>query len=73
MALDRMLYRLTYRLGTPQWDTGVPQSALQQLVRDRAPGRALDLGCGTGAGVVYLARHGWETAGELAERLRRAR
>ena len=47
MALDRMLYRLTYRLGTPQWDTGVPQSALQQLVRDRAPGRALDLGCGT--------------------------
>jgi SAM-dependent methyltransferase len=63
MALDRMLYRLTYRLGKPRWDTGVPQPELEQLVQDRAPGRALDLGCGTGADAVYLARHGWETTG----------
>ena len=28
-----------------------------------SPGRALDLGCGTGAHSIYLAEHGWEVAG----------
>ncbi len=28
-----------------------------------APGRAIDLGCGTGANVRYLARHGFEATG----------
>ena len=63
MTLDRMLYRLTYRFGKPRWDTGVPLPELEQLVQGRAPGRALDLGCGTGADVVYLARHRWHTTG----------
>ena len=27
------------------------------------PGRALDLGCGTGRNALYLAAHGWDTIG----------
>jgi SAM-dependent methyltransferase len=32
-------------------------------VASHPSGRALDLGCGTGTNVVYLARHGWEAVG----------
>lgn len=33
------------------------------------PGRALELGCGTGTNAVYLARHGWEVvAVDLVDR-----
>jgi cyclopropane fatty-acyl-phospholipid synthase-like methyltransferase len=44
----------------------VPPPELVALVegRDRlAPGKALDLGCGTGTNSVYLAEHGWDVTG----------
>jgi len=63
MRLDRMLYRLTYRAGSPRWDTGVPRPELAYLVDGRVPGRALDLGCGTGTDALYLAGRGWEATG----------
>ena len=36
---------------------------LERFVASHPPGRALDLGCGTGTNVVYLARHGWDAVG----------
>jgi SAM-dependent methyltransferase len=61
--LARSFYRFTYRHGTPRWDSAEPHSELQTLLAGRAPGRALDLGCGTGADVLYLAQQGWDAVG----------
>ena len=52
-----------YRAGKPPWDTGVTPPELVALVEGHGalpPGRALELGCGTGTNAIYLARHGWE-------------
>ena len=61
--LRRALFDLRYRFGRPRWDTGVAPPELVAFVEAHAPGRALDLGCGTGTNVVYLARHGWDATG----------
>ncbi len=34
-----------------------------QVVEQLTPGRALDLGCGEGGDVVWLAQHGWDATG----------
>jgi SAM-dependent methyltransferase len=52
-----------YRAGKPPWDTGVTPPELVALVEGcdaLPPGRALELGCGTGTNAIYLARHGWD-------------
>ena len=44
------------------WDTGRPSSELQRILREREipPGRALELGCGTGTNAVFLAQQGFD-------------
>jgi len=62
-GLARLFYRLAYRAGSPRWDRDEPRPELVALVAGRSPGRALDLGCGTGSDALYLAQHGWQVVG----------
>jgi len=59
----RRLAFATWYLFRPPWDSGIPAPELVRAIADRPPGRALDLGCGTGTNVRFLAEHGWQAAG----------
>jgi SAM-dependent methyltransferase len=62
-AVIRDLLEGYYRDGKPPWDTETTPPELVALVEGDGslpPGRALDLGCGTGTNATYLAGHGWE-------------
>lgn len=66
MNFTRLLFEVFYRIGYTPWEGHTVPAALTRLVEgaDRlSPGRALDVGCGTGDSSIYLARHGWEVTG----------
>jgi len=70
--IRRLLFELLY-LRKPQWDTGITPPELEEFVQSQSAGRALDLGCGTGANAIYLAQHGWQvTAVDFVGRAIRA-
>ena len=59
-----------YEKGDTPWETGQPSSELQRVLAEAAipPGRALELGCGTGASAVWLAQQGFDvTALDLSK------
>jgi len=60
----RAFYDAGYAVARMPWEIG-PRAELVELVRSGtvAPCRAVDLGCGTGANAVFLARHGFEVTG----------
>ena len=43
--------------------SGKVNHAIVQVVSTLDPGRSLDLGCGEGGDVVWLAQHGWDATG----------
>lgn len=49
--------------GTGQVWSGEPNSALVEEVSSFTPGTALDVGCGEGADVIWLAGQGWQVTG----------
>lgn len=52
-----------FYLGRPPWDTGVSPPELKDFLHTTHPGRALDVGCGTGTNLLTMAQHGWEVVG----------
>jgi SAM-dependent methyltransferase len=58
----RLRFDLAY-LFRPPWDTGISPPELLAYVAAHPPGRAVDLGCGSGTNLVTLARNGWQVTG----------
>lgn len=60
-----LVWNLVYLFGKTPWDTGITPPEVRAVVEGERvkPGRALDLGCGTGTNVLYLARHGFDVTG----------
>ena len=64
-------YRIAYRLGLTPWEAageafGPQLAALLDGYEADIPapfGEALDVGCGTGAHTIGLARRGWQATG----------
>jgi ubiquinone/menaquinone biosynthesis C-methylase UbiE len=65
MSSKHTLFRLFYRLGFTPWDGHPLAQSLRNLIEGDGspalpPGRAIELGCGTGDTAIYLANHGWQ-------------
>ncbi|HJW89899.1 MAG TPA: class I SAM-dependent methyltransferase [Anaerolineales bacterium] len=60
--LRRLFFNFWY-YERPPWDTGISPPELIAFIASQPPGRALDLGCGTGTNVITLARNGWQATG----------
>lgn len=55
-------FNLMY-LRRPPWDTGVSPPEPLSFLQQHRPGRALDMGCGTGTNLLTMARAGWQVTG----------
>jgi 2-polyprenyl-3-methyl-5-hydroxy-6-metoxy-1,4-benzoquinol methylase len=61
-----MLRKLWFNLAyyqKPVWDTGITPQEVMSFIASHVPGKALDIGCGTGTNVIALAKSGWQVTG----------
>ena len=66
MNTSRLFFRFAYLLGFKPWDSGISPPELVEWVegpKALPPGRALDIGCGTGTNCKYLLDHKWDVTG----------
>lgn len=61
--VGKVFFTLQYWLKNPPWDTGVTPPELYAYLESNPPGKALDLGCGTGTNVITMAEYGWDVTG----------
>jgi SAM-dependent methyltransferase len=59
------VWDLAYLTGLTPWESDTPPSELTELIEKNIikPCRVIDIGCGTGTTVVYLAEKGFEAHG----------
>ena len=62
MAFRRLFFSIWYLL-RPPWETGIVPPEVVSHIRTHPPGRALDLGCGSGTSCIALASAGWIVTG----------
>jgi SAM-dependent methyltransferase len=60
---ERWKFLWRYLRGNTPWDTNITPPEVEEFLSQAAPGRALDLGCGTGTNAIALARRGWQVTG----------
>ena len=60
--LRKLFFSMAY-YKKPVWDTGTSPQELLYFIASHEPGKALDLGCGTGTNVITLAQAGWQVTG----------
>ncbi len=70
----KLRFTLLYWLN-PRWDSGIPPPELTAFIQDHPPGKALDLGCGTGTNCLALSAARWRATGVdfAANAIRKAR
>ena len=60
---SRWGFQWRYWRGKTPWDTQITPPEVVEFIADTPPGKALDLGCGSGTNAITLARHGWQVTG----------
>jgi 2-polyprenyl-3-methyl-5-hydroxy-6-metoxy-1,4-benzoquinol methylase len=61
--IRRLFFELHYLLKKARWDTGISPPELIDYLDKHSPGRALDLGCGTGTNAITMQQYGWDVVG----------